>query len=239
MRRPKRKSRVYRRRRMITRTNYKAGMKPEVKYNTFTTESQNINIAYPGALTTSMYANQFKISNLFGNIAQGTGRGDRIGNKIYVKFIQLTIFARGCPSSADYDVGTFNLRIIVSNTGATRTTAGNIIANYFAPSVNSNFNALINRNAANVRYDKTFLMRADTPTTALVPTCFCGASRRLHITIPIGRVVEFLDGATTVRDDRDFLCLFMMVGVPGMSLATNGYQICCADVISRVYYTDV
>lgn len=228
-------------RRKTARSKMKAASKPEVKYNTFIVDDAPINIAYPGALTDNMYANQFRISNLLGNIPLGTGRGDRIGNKIYVKFIQLTIWTHACPGATNYDVGSYHLRIIVANTGQNRLASNTIVPKFFAPPVMYQFNALINRNLVNVRYDKTYHVRAtESATTALVPFNLCGASKRLHITIPIGRVIDFQEGTAGMpRNDADYLCLYMMVGVPGSNLATNGLQVCCNDIISRVYYTDV
>lgn len=215
-------------------------MQPEVKYFTFVTEEVPSNVTYTSTPSTTMYATNHLISNILGGITLGTSNNQRIGNKIYVKFVQFHIFTHGCPGTSAYSVDAYNLRVIVANTGQTRVVATNNVNTFFGAAVKNTFNGLIDRTRVVVKYDKVFRISPGAiPTSALVPDNFCGPSKRISITIPIGKVIEYNDGLTAPKNDADYLSLYMMTGTPGMNATTNATQIACSDITFRVYYTDV
>lgn len=240
MRRMKRKLVVRRRKITISSLKRKQARKPEVKYFTYTKENTPTNVAWPGTASKSIFANNYIVGNMLGGIVVGTGADQRIGNRIYVKFIQFTMFTKACPASSTFHISSYNLRMIVANTGITRVVAGNDVSNFFGPSCQNVFNNLIDRTRVYTKFDKTFrITSTDSATTALSPYNMCGASKRLSVTVPIGKVIDYNANSTGVKNDQDYLGLYLLGGVPGMSTVTDAQQICCTDIIFRIYYTDV
>lgn len=234
MRRRKLRRPIVRKRRRRTAKN-----SPEVKYVTIQVPDMAGDISYVATASDVLYGPQHKFSNLFGYIAQGTARDQRVGGKIYVKFITFHLFTRGCPESSSYSVDMYHLRCIVSNTGNTRIASGNNILDYFGHVANRNFNSLIDRSNITVYHDKTYKISGGAfPNEASGTYAHAGPSRRISFTVPIGHVVDYIADTNTVRNDRDYINLNMLVGVPGMATATNDRQICCTDMTARVYYTD-
>lgn len=241
MRRMKRKS-VVRRRRKITISSLKRkqARKPEVKYFTYLKEDTPSKIAYTGTASKTLYDHQYIFGNMFGGIVAGTANDQRIGNKIYVKFIQFTMFTKACPGTTVFDIGSYNLRMIVANTGTERIVAGTPVPNFFGVAVSNSFNNLIDRSRVYTKFDKTFNIPAHgSATTSLAPYNTCGASKRLSVTVPIGKVIEYVNGTNSPKNDQDYLGLFLLVGLPGMTTVTNAQQVSCTDIIFRIYYTDV
>lgn len=217
----------------------KQAKKPEVKYYDYIATDKPHKISANTGTSTNLWDIQHTLSGLLSSIAQGTGRNQRIGNRIYVKFIKFSMWTTGCPGATTYNVGDFNLRVIVHNTGLTRITAGNTISDFFSPAIAKNINGFINRTNIYVMHDKTYLFRTGWVTGAINPDNLCGASRKLTFNVPFGRLVEYIDGTSTVKNDRDFISLSTIVGCPGMSTATNTTQVACSDISLRIYYTDV
>lgn len=241
MRRMKRKS-VVRRRRKITLSSLKRkqARKPEVKYFTYIKEDTPSKIAYSATANKKLYDHQYIFGNMFGGIVYGTGNDQRVGNKIYVKFIQFTMFTKACPGTTVFDIASYNLRMIVANTGLERYVAGTDISNFFGPALSNNFNNLVDRSRIYVKFDKTFNIPAfGSATISLAPYNTCGASKRLSVTVPIGKVIEYVNGTNSPKNDQDYLGLFLLVGLPGMNTVTNTQQVSCTDLIFRIYYTDV
>lgn len=231
VRRPRRK---YRRR--ITRR--RSQNKAEVKYFTFTGADFASNVASSPTTSTALFPEQHQISGMLSGIVQGTSRSQRVGSKIFVKFIRFHFFVRSCPSSDDYLVSSFLFRILVTNTGSARITAGTQINDFFGVSVKRNINGIIDRSNINVLYDRIHLVSSPTVTTTTTPYTMCGGVKAISFTVPINRTVDFVQNSSTVRNDRDYLSLSTICGVPGMSIFTNTKQVACFDVNYRVYYTD-
>jgi len=229
-RRPRRR---YRRRRMRMQN------KAEVKYFTYTGFDFACDAAYTADEVETLYGEQHQVSSMLSGIENGAERNQRIGNKIFVKFIRFYMFVRGCPDSSNYHVGNFLLRVIVSNTGNIRVAAGTAINGYFSTSEQRNFNGLIDRSAVTVYHDRVYNITSNGyVTTTATPTSMIGGSRRITFTVPINRTVDYITGTNTVRNDRDQLSLITIVGTPGMNAVTNTNQIACYDLNYRVYYTD-
>lgn len=227
------------RRPMVRRRRRRTKNSTEVKYLTIQVADLASDISYVATASDALYGPQHKFSNLFGYIAQGTARDQRVGGKIYVKFITFHLFTTGCPESNTYSVDRYLLRCIVSNTGNTRIASGSNIPDYFGHLSEANFNSLIDRSNITVYHDKTYIVDSGSfATEASGASAHCGASRRISFTVPIGHVVDYIADGTTVRNDRDFISLILLVGVPGMATATNDRQICCTDMVARAYYTD-
>lgn len=221
------------------RIRQKQAKKPEVKYFDYFAVDKVHRAIYATTASQTLFTSQHVLSGMLSSIAQGTGRNNRIGNRINVKFIKFTIFTRACPSTTTYNVGDYLLRCIVSGTGISRVTAGTLISEYFYPPVNRNIMGSINRTNVYTMFDKTYPIRAGWVTGAVNPDNFCGPCRKLTFNVPLGRMVEYLEGSNTVKNDRDFLSLMMLIGVPGMNVATDETQIACSDIHLRIYYTDV
>lgn len=214
--------------------------KPEVKYCDISNYDNPLPIQYPTGATTTLYAPQFLASNLLASITQGYARQERIGGKIYVKFIRIHAWVRACPSATQYDVGDFQLRLIFSNTGNSRFGAGNSIAGYFSSPARINLYSFIDRSEIYVHSDKFFRIHGGSDSTQAVdPFANTGAFRFISYTIPIGRTVDYVGDTDVVKDNKDYICLSALIACPGMSSPTNGRQIGCLDYNIRVYYTDV
>jgi len=238
MKRVKRKTTVRRRRR--TSTLIKRS-KPEVKYYTLTKTGHPTTIHNDVGASSTLYGNQHVISNLFGGIIQGTTNDTRVGNRIYVKFIQFYITTWSCPDDEEYPMGTYLFRTIVSDTGiGADVTAGNPVLKYFAPNMIRNINSLINRTKIGVKYDKFYTVTASGfPNSGISPATNLGAIKRISFAVPIGKVIEYQNGTAQVKNEKDDLHFMLLAAVPGMSSTLDGKQICCSDIIMRIYYTDV
>jgi len=229
-RRPRRR---FRRRRMRTQN------KAEVKYFSFSGCDFAVDTAYTAAPVKTLYGEQHQVSAMLAGITQGTARNQRIGSKIFVKFIRFNMFVRGCPDDPLFHVGNFLLRTLVHTTGNIRYVAGVAIPDFFGIEECRNFNGIVDRSLVNVYYDRTHLVASNGyVTTTATPTSMIGAARRISFTVPLNRVVDYIQNGTTVRNDRDFISLSTMVGTPGMNAVTNTNQICCFDLNFRIYYTD-
>lgn len=211
----------------------------EVKYATLTVQDLASLIHCSSSPNNYLYSEQLKITNLFGYITQGTARDTRIGGKLYMKFLTFHIWTRACPDDIDYMIDHYYLRCIVSNTGSGRVNQNNAIADYFGSSELRNINGLIDRSKVTVYHDKVYKVTAGgLGTTGTGETVNCGPSRRISFTVPIGHVVDYIADSDAVRNDRDYMCLSLLIGVPGMNTTLNGRQIACSDVTMRFYYTD-
>lgn len=235
MRRPmRRKSTTVRRRtRRLTK-----GKSTEVKYITLTQQDIPSEIAY-NAATDVLYAEQNVFSNHLAYIEQGTNRDQRVGGKIYVKFATFHLWTWACPGDEDTGVDQYYLRCIVSNTGNTRYSAASTVPSYFGSLEKRNINGLINRSNITVYHDKIYKVSGSAfPTQALAPDNLYGNARRISFTVPIGHVVDYINDSNIVKNDRDYISLMLIVGLPGMQAATATTQICCTDMTIRYYYTD-
>lgn len=233
MRRTKRRSTTYRRRRRTRRSSTKA----EVKYATYNVQDVPQTIQYSG-LSRILYGAQHAISNFLAYIPQGTARNNRVGSKIFLKHITFRIWTRACPGATTYNVASYNLRIILSNTGYDRIAAGGNIANYFALNQRSNINGFIDRSVISVYHDKIYTINSSWATSSVQPDNLAGGSRCIVFTHYFNRPVTYQDDGLLVRNDRDFLSLMMIVGTPGMNSITSGTQVACSDIEARIYFTD-
>lgn len=210
----------------------------EVKYKDWYSYDIPQYILTSVASSASLYSNQFVYSNIL-NIAQGTSNGQRIGQKIYVKFIKVRLWVRGCPSSSSYNVGDYQYRAIVSDTGNLRVASGVTVTGYFKPPVHRNIFGQIDRSYITPKFDRTYNVSAGWVTGGVDPDAVSGACRMIQFTVPMGRTVEYQGDTTAVKNDKDYLCLMLLAGTPGMSSATDGRQVTCTDMQIRVYYTDL
>lgn len=211
---------------------------PEVKYATFYDSDLPHQILTSSSNLTTLWSNQNVISGLLSNIAQGTGRNQRIGNRIYVKFISINIFTRACPSLSTYSISDYVLRTIVSDYGMDRPSAGTNVNDYFSPGIKRNIHGLIDRTRFTVLHDKYHYIRSSWATDATLPNAPTGSAKVIKLRIPIGRNIEYRDGSTTVKDDKNYLGLMMLAGTPGMTTTLSNYQVACSDIIVRTYFTD-
>lgn len=223
-------------RRRIRRLN--KGKSTEVKYLTLTQQDIPSQITYSPA-TATLFAEQHVFSDHLAYIDQGTNRDQRVGSKIYVKFATFHLWTWACPESFEQDVDNYYLRCIVSNTGNTRIAAGAVVPNYFGSLEKRNINGLINRSNITVYHDKIYKVSgAAAITNPESPSNITGNSRRISFTVPIGHLVDYINDSVIVRNDRDYICLMLIVGCPGMSMETNSMQMCCTDMTIRYYFTD-
>jgi len=212
---------------------------PEVKYLTHYLEGHANKVHYASPAVGTLWGEQHVKSNILA-ISQGTGFENRIGQKIYVKFLTVRLWVRACPSADSYNVGPFSLRCIVSDTGNLRVSEGTTVTGYFKPAIHRNIFGMIDRSYITPKYDRMYYMTSNSwISTATFPDAFCGPAKMIQFKVPIGRVVEFQGNTTAVKNDKDYLSLMMLVGVPSMSSATNIYQIACTDAQIRVYFTDM
>jgi len=234
MRRPMRRKSAIRRR---TRRPNK-GKSTEVKYITLSQQDIPSQIEYSAA-SASLFASQHVFSDHLAYIDQGTNRDQRVGSKIYVKFATFHLWTWACPESFAQDVDNYFLRCIVSNTGNTRVAAASNLPIYFGSLEKRNINGLINRSNVTVYHDKMYkISGASSINNPQSPENVLGNCRRISFTVPIGHIVDYVNDSVVVRNDRDYICLMLIVGCAGMSGASNGVQMCCTDMTIRYYFTD-
>lgn len=233
-RRPTRRSTTRRTRRRRSTKN-----SPEVKYLTLSVPDLASKISCTAGQLSTLFNGQNKFTDMLSYLAQGVGRDNRIGGKVYMKFATFHLWTRACPNDPEIVIDHYYLRCIVSNTGNTRIAQNNQITEYFGSAERRNINGVIDRSKVTVYHDKIYkVVSGGLGTTALDSTIHCGPSRRISFTVPIGHVVDYLTDSTTVRNDRDYMCLMLIVGVPGMESGTDQTQIACTDISVRFYYTD-
>lgn len=240
----KRKYRIKRRRR-----NYRASARPEVKVydKSLTGRGVKLDITTAGTLMQSY----FVMSNIFSSIAQGTNSYERIGNRIFVKSIQMRIEYWTCGftyNSTNQLVNTALMRVICSDA------IGNVDAQNFFAGTNggSKIACPLNRKVWNIHYDRVFRLSqglANVPGgTASTSSYAVGDIRTTVINMPINKIITYaqLDGGSSpgVKDDSGLYSFAALASLPNAAAYTTTGGAAypnpvCTNWHLRIYYTDV
>lgn len=250
-RRYTRSRKVYRSKRKFRRLKmrlmpWKNPSKKEVKVFDIVSESLAANYAYTTVPSDTLFMNQNKITSFLNAIQKGTDDNNRIGNKIFVKKIVMTIEAHSCFGDGALPVGDFWLRPIVW-ASENNYTANTSVNGFWRQPRSDNFTNYPDRSFINVYYDKYWHVRG-AQASGLVANNFSsslGAMTVRKIYIPFNRMVEYYSTAgseqvyNTVKNGRDNLNLAIVASWPSSGTSVyNTKQIACLNVHTRVYYTD-
>lgn len=209
-------------------------MIPETKYLTLNDVSKAIkNNSYNATVSYLDGFNNY-YTDLLGNITKGTDDNQRVGDRIFVKFITFHFFIQSCGEAVSPDpIYNYITRAFVHNS---RTTAGTNIPNFYrGASVSPLTHLKPDRRNYTIWYDKFYQMINYTgPNAATIRGA--GPQRLIKFKLPVYRNVGF-DSAGVTKDDNNVYS----VSLGGFNLAgaTNTFkQMGCMDVCIRVYFTD-
>jgi len=232
MRRFKRRS-VVRRRRKV-RIKLPKSLVPEVKYLTKLDNSKSIKNNFFNSATSTLDGINNFYSDIFSLITKGTDDNNRVGDRIFVKFLTIHLYIQGCGDPVTPDpVYNFLIRVIVHNA---RFTAGSGIAVFFrGGSTTPLTHCKPDRRNFTVWYDKMFIMNNMNGFNAAT-NLGAGPIKIVKIKLPVYRNVGF-DIAGATKDDNSVYSL--SVGAYNMSGASGTLKQCaCMDVCIRPYFTD-
>lgn len=250
----KRKRRYRKRYKSYTKKRYKSYRRrrgtPEVKVFDSSTIGKGIpiDIASDGTIRA---ANKI-FGNIFSLITQGTNQFQRIGNKIFVKSVQIRCTYWTCGflysysgSARSIGVNTALMRVIVDNT------VGGAIdhADFFAGTNNgSKISCPLNRKVYNIRADRTFRLQGglsslpgDPATTA---SNSCGDIRSFKMNVPMNRTIVYQQtdsgSSPIIKDVTDAFTIHAISAIPNLATYTTIPYVTpvCSNWHVRIYYTD-
>lgn len=244
----------YKRKRSYVRTWRKRTSPIEIKYATLTAghaiggpisfTDQNL----AGSVSSNLAGNVHKLlptaggstsAGLLSLISRGTTFGQRIGNKIYAKGIQLRIHLWQCPEATTTNLKDIYIRIMLHN-GRISDQTGTLSSYYYTTSYCHVMNP-IDKTYYRTHYDKLFKLSTATYLAAADPKTMA-ASRLIKVWVPINRTIRFRDqdyaaGFSEVTAENDIYQLAISTYVGGGN--TNaGKQIACGNVYARIFFTD-
>lgn len=234
MRRVKRRSTVrIRRRSRRRRVLLPKSMMPEVKYATYIDVAKSIKNNFTTTASGDLLGHNQFYTDIFSIITKGTNDQNRIGDRIFVKFITIHIFVQGCIDATTPDTVTnFLLRLFVHNA---RQTAGTTIPNFFRGlSVSPITHLKPDRRNLTVWYDKMYPMICQSSFTAA--TKGAGAMRLIKVKLPVYRQITF-DTNNSTKDENSVYSI-SMAGYNMAGAADTAKQMACMDVCYRIYFTD-
>lgn len=230
MRRVRRRSVVRRRK---TRIMMPKSMMPETKYATYIDISKSIkNNFFSTPVATLDGINNF-YSDFFSSITKGTDDSQRVGDRIFVKFITIQLLIQGCGDIVSPDnVYNFLVRVLIHNG---RFTAGTTLNNFFRGTSASPITHLKpDRRNVTVWHDKTHLMTNGNGLNGVNKGA--GAMKLIKIKLPVYRNINY-DSTGLSKDDNDVYSLsvaaYNMAGAAGFLK-----QCACMDLCIRTYFTD-
>jgi len=212
---------------------------PEIKIKTDIYPSLEIMATRLGAASASLPATGFLVNDLLRTIVAGTGGGQRIGNRIYVKKIQINVTVYLCPSGADAQLNTGLLRCVVSTAGWDKA-AGTSIANFFDTPVIYPFNGPLNRKLYSTFYDKTVTLNSPYPAICDgdgIPTPGLGMNKSFNITLNLNKNIKWTPTSAIPTDESNSYSLFMWAFTPSLPPDVET-RIFCSSLRVRTWFTD-
>lgn len=227
-------------RRSTTRTRryIRRGIKPEVKYTTFSLlgaaiVQQNLAAADKTCAAINL-TGPASTGGFFSMIGPGTGRDQRIGNKINIRKISIHYSPYLCPAAADansYD--TVQLRLLAPGTG--NVYGGSDVTDFWSTNLTTHITDWPALSNYRVYLDKTINLQASNPITGPTRTGK-GTMRTYKFTIKRRGPLEYLDGSLIPKYVHDRFPLYHFCYSPHV---TNATQLVCVNYQVRVYFTDV
>lgn len=245
----------YKRKRSYVRTWRKRTAPTEIKYATFTVGhavggpisflDQNLS---SNSTSTSLAGNVHKLlpstggttsTGLLSLISRGTTFGQRIGNKLYAKGIQLRIHLWQCPEATATNLKDVYVRVMLHN-GRIADQTGTLSAYYYTTSYCHVMNP-VDKTYYRVHYDNLYRIRTATYLAPADPKTMA-ASQLIKIWIPINRTIRYKDidytaGFADVTSDKDIYQLAIATYTGGGN-GNAGKQIVCGNVYARIFFTD-
>lgn len=177
-------------------------------------------------------------SGLLATIGRGTQFNQRVGNRIFVKGMQLRMNVWQCPEATASNMKDSYLRVIVHNAYLSDQTS--VATNFWFNTSYLHLNLPVDKTKYRVHLDRTYKMTNSSYTTAADPRSM-SPSRLIKIWIPINRTIRYLDtdfqtGFAEVTDQKD--CYQISTIAYGSSNVNAGKQIICGTMYCRVFFTD-
>lgn len=248
-RRPYRRMRMRMRRRRLRRAS-----RPEVKVYSSVLSGMPLYHYCPTALNRTSSDRDGLLQNIFNGIGLGTNYEQRLGNKIYVKFMRVThacyldSFTVGTTVYSPNSVG---VRIMWTNdttAPASPTAAGSANTEFYAHNSTSKFIQPINRRKYLVFYDKRKIITSGWPAS---PSDVGGQVATWSYRIRVNKTIVYNDTLSTsgqAKEDSMNYNLKAICYIPGynnaafQSASTSpvaGLSPMVLDTVIRTYYTDV
>lgn len=232
MRRTRRRRPLIRRRRK-SRIMMPKSMVPETKYHTLIDVAKSIKNNFFTTQTGTLAGMNNYYPDIFSNIVKGTDDNQRVGDRIFVKFISMQFFIQGCVDLISGDqVFNFLVRILVHNS---RIAAGTDIAGFFRGiSISPITHLKPDRRNVSIWHDKMHLFRCNSAFNA--GTRGAGDLKVIRIKIPVYRNIGY-DSLGNTKDDNSTYS--MSAAAYNMAGAAQTFkQVACMDVCIRTYFTD-
>lgn len=240
--------------RMRSRRRYRRSNKPEVKVLTSVLSGMPLYHYCPTASNTTSSDRDGLLQNIFNGISLGTNYQQRLGNKIYVKFLRVThscyldSFTVGATVYTPNSVG---VRLMWTNdvtNPATPSTAGAANTDFYAHNSSCKFIQPINRRKYIVYYDKRKIITSGWPTSS---TDVGGQVATWSYRVRVNKTIIYNDSPTTsgaAKEDNMNYNLKAICYIPGYNNAAfqsatsspvAGLSPMVLDTVVRTYYTDV
>lgn len=213
----------------------------EVKYLTYYDYNKLVpNTERISGATSELYSGCQFATNIMKNIVQGTGDNQRVGDRIYVKYIDFKVMIKPCLQSDAWKPCDFVYRIFIHTANVA---AGAVVSNFFKG------NLLIpithgwpDRSQRNIYYDKMVMALSTSggtpvPVTVAKPGDAYSSMRYVTFRIPVGRQVTFKSDGEP-KEARDCISFSVMGYGPRDDQDRLGWQTACMDYTYRIYYTD-
>lgn len=245
--------RPYRRLRMRMRRRRYRRSKAEVKVLTSVLSGMPIYHYCPSTYNSTSSDRDGIMQNIFNGISLGTNYQQRLGNKIFVKFMRIThscyvdSFTVG---TTVYSPSAVGLRLMWTNdvtNPATPTAAGSANTDFYAHISSCKFIQPINRRKYIVFYDKRKIITSGWPANA---SDSCGQVATWSYRIPVNKTIVYNDTMSTsgpAKEDKMNYNLKAIAYINGYNNAAfqssnNSPVAGCSplvlDTVIRTYYTD-
>lgn len=234
-RRPMRRSTT---RRTGTRKGFKRST-PEIKIQTDIYPSLEIKASRLNAVSASLPATGFLVNDILRTIVAGTGSDQRIGGRIFVKKIQISVTVYLCPEGNSASLNTTLIRCAVGTAGWDKA-AGTSIGNFFDKAVIYPFNGPLNRRLYSFFYDKIVTMNSGWPASTNgtgVADPGTGMTKHFNITLNVNKNIKYIPASAIPTDEASSYSLFMWGFMPSQPANTEA-RVACATLRVRTWYTD-
>lgn len=241
MRRRRRPRYMARRRTRSVGSLVKRRSSTEVKYFTYIDFNKAVPNTESATATSSLQSTCQFTGDIISNIVQGTGDNNRIGDKIYVKYVDFKVCIKPCLQSSAWQPMDFMYRVLVHNA---RVAAGVVVPNFWRGTYRIPLtHAWPDRSQHNIYYDRVITSistsgQSPIPVLSSSPTGISSNYRYFRFRIPIGRQVTF-SSTGTVKDTRDVLTFSVMGYAMKDDQDRVGWQTACMDYTYRIYFTDL
>jgi len=229
-------------RRSTRRSGIRKGFKkstPEIKIQTDIYPSLEIMATRLNAVSASLPATGFLINDILRTIVAGTGPNQRVGSRIFVKKIQISITVYLCPEGNSVELNSALIRCVVGTAGWDKT-SGTSIANFFDTPVIYPFNGPLNRRLYSYFYDKIVTMNsgwaAETDSSGTA-SAGLGMAKHFNVTLNVNKNIKYIPSSAVPTDEASSYSLFLFGFTPALP-ANFEARVACCTVRTRTWYTD-